>query len=143
MRMNNLKPASGAKRAKLRVGRGIGSTKGKTAGRGHKGQRSRSGGYHKLIFEGGQMPIHRRLPKLGFISHKALTHAEIRLHELNKVEVGIVDLISLKAANVVSEHVKSVKIFLAGQLNKKITVRGIAVTKGAKKAIEQLGGKVE
>ncbi len=143
MRLNTLKPARGSKQTKNRVGRGIGSGSGKTSGRGHKGQRSRSGGYHKVGFEGGQMPLQRRLPKVGFRSRKAATRAELRLHELAKVAGEVVSLASLKQANLVPLQTKQVKVILSGTLDKAVTVQGILVTKGARQAIEAAGGKVE
>lgn len=143
MRLNTLKPAVGSRPAKKRLGRGIGSGSGKTAGRGHKGQHSRSGGYHKVGFEGGQMPLQRRIPKFGFNSRRQLASAEVRLHELNRVEGDVVDRDSLLAANVIGSTIKAIKVFLSGELKKSITVRGIRVTKGAKAAIEAAGGKVE
>ncbi len=143
MRFNTLRPALGSKPAKNRVGRGIGSGKGKTAGRGHKGQHSRAGGYHKVGFEGGQMPLQRRIPKFGFNSRKARFSAEVRLHELNVLTVDVVDRAALVAANIINNAVKEVKIFLSGELKKAVTVRGIRVSKGAKAAIEAAGGKVE
>lgn len=143
MRLNTIKPAAGAKRNRKRVGRGIGCGNGKTCGRGHKGQHSRSGGYHKVGFEGGQMPLQRRVPKFGFTSRKAQVTAEIRLAELNKVTSDVVDLAALRAADLVHSGIKRAKIFVSGQLTKAVTVRGIAVTKGAKAAIEAAGGKVE
>ena len=143
MQFNTIKPATGAKRPRTRVGRGIGSGLGKTAGRGHKGQRARAGGFHKVGFEGGQMPLQRRLPKFGFISRKAMTTEEVRLSDLNAVEGSDIDLVILKAANVVRGATEYVKIFLAGDIKKAVTVRGIRVSKGAKAAIEKAGGKVE
>jgi large subunit ribosomal protein L15 len=143
MRLNNIKPSNGSRAVSKRVGRGIGSGLGKTSGRGHKGQKSRSGGYHKVGFEGGQMPIQRRLPKVGFRSRKSLTNAEIRLSELNVVEGDTVDLLSLRAANLISENVNTVKIFQSGEVKKAVTVKGLRVTKGARAAIEAAGGKVE
>lgn len=143
MRLNTLTPAEGAKKAAKRVGRGIGSGLGKTGGRGHKGQKSRSGGFHKVGFEGGQMPIQRRLPKVGFISRKAKYTAEIRLHELEKVEGGVVDLDALIDANVISGDMKYAKVILSGEISKPVTVKGLGVTKGARAAIEAAGGKVE
>lgn len=143
MRLNTLKPAEGAKKAKKRVGRGPGSGLGKMGGRGHKGQKSRSGGYHKVGFEGGQMPIQRRLPKFGFTSRKSLRHQEVRLHELNKVDADVIDLAALKAADVVNENVLTVKIVLSGEISKPVKVVGIPCTKGAKAAIEAAGGSVE
>jgi len=143
MRLNTLSPADGAKKSAKRVGRGIGSGLGKTAGRGHKGQKARAGGFHKVGFEGGQMPIQRRLPKVGFISRKAKYAAEIRLHELEKVEGNTVDLQALKDANVISGDVKSAKVILSGEIKKAVTVKGLGATKGARAAIEAAGGKVE
>jgi large subunit ribosomal protein L15 len=143
MRLNNIKPSNGSRAVSKRVGRGIGSGLGKTSGRGHKGQKSRAGGYHKVGFEGGQMPIQRRLPKVGFRSRKSLTNAEIRLSELNVVEGDTVDLLSLRAANLISENVNTVKIFQSGEVKKAVTVKGLRVTKGARAAIEAAGGKVE
>jgi large subunit ribosomal protein L15 len=143
MRLNTLKPAAGAKQAAKRVGRGIGSGLGKTAGRGHKGQKARAGGFHKVGFEGGQMPLQRRLPKVGFTSHKAMVTAEVRLNELHKVQGDVVDLLSLKAANVIGQQIQRAKVILSGDISKPLTVRGVAVTKGARAAIEAAGGKVE
>lgn len=141
MRLNTLKPALGAKHARKRVGRGIGSGLGKTAGRGHKGQRARSGGFHKVGFEGGQMPLQRRLPKFGFVSQNK-SFAEIRLHELAKVQ-GVVDLDALKAAKIIAHHIDQAKIIASGKITVAVTVKGIAVTVGARKAIEAAGGQVE
>lgn len=143
MRLNTIRPAEGAKKTKQRVGRGIGSGVGKTCGRGHKGQHSRSGGYHKVGFEGGQMPLQRRIPKYGFTSRKKLQSAEIRLFELNALDVDVVDLLALKAAKIISSHIKQVKIFASGQINKALTIRGLAISKGVRAAIEAAGGKVE
>jgi large subunit ribosomal protein L15 len=143
MKLNTLRPAPGSKTAGKRLGRGIGSGLGKTGGRGHKGQKARAGGYHKVGFEGGQMPLQRRLPKLGFSSRKSLTSSQVRLHELAKVDAEVVDLQSLKDANVIAKNVQQVKVFLAGSLDKALTVKGIGVTKGARAAIEAAGGKVE
>ena len=143
MRLNTLKPAEGAKKARKRVGRGPGSGLGKMGGRGHKGQKSRSGGYHKVGFEGGQMPIQRRLPKFGFTSRKSLSRDEVRLSELNKVEADVIDLAALKAANIVNENVLTVKIILSGEIKRSVRVVGIPCTKGAKAAIEAAGGSVE
>jgi large subunit ribosomal protein L15 len=144
MRLNELKPAEGAKRGRVRVGRGIGSGKGKTAGRGHKGQHSRSGGYHKVGFEGGQMPMARRLPKRGFTSMTRDQTREVRLSDLNKVESDEVDLLALKQAGVLPKNTVAGKIILAGTLEKKnLKVRGLGVTKGARAAIEAAGGSVE
>jgi large subunit ribosomal protein L15 len=143
MRLNTLSPAPGSKPAGKRLGRGIGSGLGKTGGRGHKGQKARAGGYHKVGFEGGQMPLQRRLPKVGFISRKSLTAAQVRLHELAKVDAEVVDLQSLKDANVIAKNIEHVKVFLAGSIDRAVTVKGIGVTKGARAAIEAAGGKVE
>lgn len=143
MRLNTLKSAQGAKQSPKRLGRGIGSGLGKTSGRGHKGQHARAGGYHKVGFEGGQMPLQRRLPKVGFRSHMAAASAEVRLHELTKVAGDIVDLLALKQANVVAQQVNRVKVIASGTLDKPVTVRGLGVTKGARAAIEAAGGKVE
>ena len=143
MRLNTLKPAAGSKSSRKRVGRGMGSGLGKTGGRGHKGQRSRSGGYHKVGFEGGQMPLQRRLPKRGFVSQIGLRTAEVRLHELNNVNAEVIDLAALQKVNIVPRHIKRAKIFLSGKLDKAVTVRGIKVTKGARAAITEAGGKVE
>ena len=143
MNLNSLKPAEGSRKSPKRVGRGIGSTLGKTGGRGHKGQKSRSGGYHKVGFEGGQMPIQRRLPKFGFTSRKALVTAKIRLDELKKVSADIVDLSTLKEAGVIASTIKYVKVFLSGNIDKAVTVKGLKMTKGAQEAIVKAGGKVE
>ncbi len=143
MRLNTLKPADGAKQSSKRLGRGIGSGLGKTGGRGHKGQKARAGGFHKVGFEGGQMPLQRRLPKVGFASRKSRFVAQVRLHELAKVEAETVDLLTLKAAGIVGEQVKHAKVMLSGKLEKAVTVKGLGVTKGAKAAIEAAGGKVE
>ncbi|MFC3681773.1 50S ribosomal protein L15 [Bacterioplanoides pacificum] len=143
MRLNELSPAPGSKPAAKRVGRGIGSGLGKTGGRGHKGQKSRSGGKVAPGFEGGQMPIHRRLPKFGFTSRKAQYVAEIRLNELALVEGDVVDLAALKAADVIGEKIQEARVILSGEVNKAVTVKGLKVTKGAKAAIEAAGGKVE
>lgn len=142
MRLNTLKPKPGSKTASKRLGRGIGSGFGKTAGRGHKGQKARAGGYHKVGFEGGQMPLQRRLPKVGFHSQLALVTGEIRLGELAKVQAEVIDLAALKAANLVAKNIKRVKVILSGQLKKAVTTRGLGVTKGARAAIEAAGGKV-
>ncbi|MDK2779084.1 MAG: 50S ribosomal protein L15 [Pseudomonadota bacterium] len=143
MRLNELSPAPGSKPVAKRVGRGIGSGLGKTGGRGHKGQKSRSGGKVAPGFEGGQMPIHRRLPKFGFASRKAPFVAEIRLNELTLVEGDVVDLAALKAADVIGEKIKEARVILSGEVAKAVTVKGLKVTKGAKAAIEAAGGKVE
>lgn len=142
MRMNSLKPAAGAKHAKKRVGRGIGSGLGKTAGRGHKGQKSRAGGFHKVGFEGGQMPLQRRLPKRGFISLTKEFRAQVRLSDLERLPVDEIDLLTLKQAGVVPNLALSAKVFLSGKLTKKVLLRGIATTVGAKAAIEAAGGTV-
>ncbi|RDX35223.1 50S ribosomal protein L15 [Kangiella sp. HD9-110m-PIT-SAG06] len=144
MRLNTLMPAPGSKKDRKRVGRGIGSTDGKTAGRGHKGQKSRSGGFNKIGFEGGQMPLKQRLPKFGFNSRKALLSAEVRLNELSKVEGEVVDLLTLKKAGVINDSTQNAKIILSGEIDRAVTVSGgVRVTKGAQKAIEAAGGKVE
>ena len=144
MRLNELSPADGSKRARMRVGRGIGTGKGKTAGRGHKGQRSRAGGYHKTGFEGGQMPIARRLPKRGFRSMTRDDTREVRLSDLNLLEGNEIDLVALKEARIVPKSTVAGKIILAGKLEKKnLKVRGLGVTKGARAAIEAAGGSVE
>ena len=142
MELNNIKPAAGAKRARRRLGRGIGSGLGKTAGRGHKGQKSRSGGYHKVGFEGGQMPLQRRLPKRGFKSHLLKYNAEITLSDLEVLGAAEVDLLSLKQAKLVSENAKVVKVIKTGELTKKVALKGIGATAGAKAAIEAAGGSV-
>lgn len=143
MRLNSLSPASGSKKNAKRVGRGIGSGYGKTAGRGHKGQKARSGGSVRPGFEGGQMPLQKRLPKYGFSSRISRTTAQVRLGELNGVESEVIDLAALKAADLVNDNVTRVRIFLSGELTKAVTVKGLGVTKGAREAIEKSGGKVE
>lgn len=140
MELNNLKPAAGAKHAKKRVGRGIGSGLGKTAGRGHKGQHSRSGGYKKIGFEGGQMPLHRRLPKRGFVSMTAEDTAEVRLSDLARIAVDEIDLLVLKQAGVVPALAKTAKVILSGKLERAVKLKGIAASKGARAAIEAAGG---
>ena len=142
MELNNLKPASGAKHAKRRVGRGIGSGLGKTAGRGHKGQTSRAGGFHKTGFEGGQMPLQRRLPKRGFVSLTRARNIEVRLSDLEMLPVGEVDLLVLKQAGVVPGDALSAKVILSGKLTKKVSLKGVGATKGAKAAIEAACGSV-
>ena len=142
MELNNIKPGAGSKHPAKRVGRGIGSGLGKTAGRGHKGQKSRAGGFHKVGFEGGQMPLQRRLPKRGFISLTAARNAEVRLSDLEKLPVGDVDLLTLKQAGVIPASSLSAKVILSGKLTKKITLKGVGATKGAKAAIEAAGGAV-
>lgn len=143
MKLNTLAPAAGAKKASKRLGRGIGSGVGKTGGRGHKGQSSRSGGGVRRGFEGGQMPLYRRLPKFGFTSRKSLVTAEVRLSELTKVDADIIDLNALKASNIVGIQIEYAKVMLSGEINRPVTVRGLRVTKGARAAIEAAGGKVE
>ena len=143
MELNNLKPSEGAKKNRRRVGRGIGSGLGKTAGRGHKGQKSRSGGFHKVGFEGGQMPLQRRLPKRGFISLTRNDTAEVRLSEIAKMPGDVVDLMILKQAGIVSIKAIAAKVVLSGSIDKKVKLSGIATTKGAKAAIEAAGGSVE
>ncbi len=142
MELNSIKPAEGSKKARRRVGRGIGSGLGKTAGRGHKGQKSRSGGYHKVGFEGGQMPLQRRLPKRGFKSAQLKFNAEITLATLEKLGAAEVDLLALKAAKLVSQLAKTVKVIKSGELTKKVALKGIGATAGAKAAIEAAGGSV-
>jgi large subunit ribosomal protein L15 len=142
MELNSIKPAGGAKHAKRRVGRGIGSGLGKTAGRGHKGQKSRAGGYHKVGFEGGQMPLQRRLPKRGFKSHLLQYNAEINLNDLERLGAAEVDILSLKQAGLVGELVKVVKVIKTGTLTKAVALKGVGATAGAKIAIEAAGGSV-
>ena len=142
MELNNIKPSAGAKHAKRRVGRGIGSGLGKTAGRGHKGQKSRSGGYHKVGFEGGQMPLQRRLPKRGFKSHLLKYNAEITLSELQALGAAEVDVLSLKAAGLIPQIAKVVKVIKSGELSAKVVLKGIGATAGAKAAIEAAGGSL-
>ena len=143
MRLNQIKPGSGAKHAKKRVGRGIGSGLGKTAGRGHKGQKSRSGGFHKVGFEGGQMPLHRRLPKRGFVSLTRNDTVEVRLSALNELPVAEIDMLVLKQAGVVPHSAGAAKVILAGEITRKVSLRGVLVTKGARAAIEKAGGTIE
>ena len=143
MQLNTLKPASGSRPTRRRVGRGTGSGYGKTGGRGHKGQKSRSGGYHKVGFEGGQMPIQRRLPKVGFTARKGLRSAQVRLSELNRVEAEVVDLAALIEAGVVPARTLRAKVFLSGELTKAVTLKGIAVSKGAREAIEAAKGVIQ
>ncbi len=143
MRLNTLKPAAGAKRNARRVGRGIGSGFGKTCGRGHKGQHSRSGGFHKVGFEGGQMPLQRRLPKVGFSSRTARYVAEVRLSEIDKLGEEAIDLEALKNANVIARDIKTARVILSGEINRAVTLSGLVVTKGAREAIAAAGGKVE
>lgn len=143
MELNNLKPAEGSKKARRRVGRGIGSGLGKTAGRGHKGQKSRAGGFHKVGFEGGQMPLQRRLPKRGFKSLDAGKTAEVRLSDLERLGANEIDLLTLRQAGVVSQLATSAKVILSGELTRAVTLRGVAATKGARAAIEAAGGRIE
>ena len=143
MRLNTLKPADGSKKDRKRVGRGVGSGHGKTCGRGVKGQKSRSGGMPKIGFEGGQMPIQRRLPKRGFSSRVSIITDEVRLHEIAKCEDGVVDIDNLKKANIITNNIKRVKIIFSGEITTAVTVRGIKCTKGAREAIEAAGGKIE
>lgn len=142
MNLNTIKPAEGSKHAKRRVGRGIGSGLGKTAGRGHKGQKSRAGGFHKVGFEGGQMPLQRRLPKRGFVSLTKGDTAEVRTGDLNMFDSDTVDILALKQAKLISAEAKSVKVILAGEVSNKVTVQGLLLTKGARAAIEAVGGKI-
>ncbi len=143
MNLNTIAPAAGEKKAAKRVGRGIGSGLGKTGGRGHKGQKSRSGGFHKRGFEGGQMPLQRRLPKVGFKSRKSATTAEVRLDVLATIDAESIDLLTLKTAGVVPENTLRVKVVNSGELTKAVTVKGLSATAGAKAAIEAAGGKFE
>jgi large subunit ribosomal protein L15 len=142
MELNNLKPAAGAKHAKRRVGRGIGSGLGKTAGRGHKGQKSRSGGFHKVGFEGGQMPLYRRLPKRGFVSLTRRHVGEITLTDIERLQVTEIDLVVLKQNGLANEQIKSVKVIKTGELTKAVTLKGLTATAGARAAIEAAGGKL-
>ena len=143
MRLNDISPAAGSKKIRLRVGRGASAGQGKTCGRGVKGQRARKGGYHKVGFEGGQMPLQRRLPKVGFRSKIAPLVAEVRLSELAKINGDLIDLASLKAANLVPEQTLRARIVLSGTVARAVTVKGVHVTKGARSAIEGAGGKIE
>lgn len=142
MKLNTIKPADGAKKARRRVGRGIGSGLGKTAGRGHKGQKSRAGGFHKVGFEGGQMPLQRRLPKRGFVSLTTGDTAEVRTGTLSMSNIEVIDLLALKAAKIVPALAKTAKVILAGEVSRKFTVQGLLLTKGARAAIEAAGGKI-
>ena len=142
MQLNSIKPAEGAKKPRRRLGRGIGSGLGKTAGRGHKGQKSRSGGYHKVGFEGGQMPLQRRLPKRGFKSHLLKYNAEVSLTDLERLGAAEVDMLTLKQAGLVGDMIKVVKVIKAGELKAKVVLKGIGATAGAKAAIEAVGGSV-
>jgi large subunit ribosomal protein L15 len=143
MKLNTLSPAEGSKKNRKRVGRGIGSTDGKTAGRGHKGQKARAGGFHKVGFEGGQMPLQRRLPKRGFASSTARYNAEVRLYHIAAMEADVIDIEALKKAGVIKHDANKVKVINTGEVGRAVTLRGLAVTKGAKAAIEAAGGKVE
>jgi large subunit ribosomal protein L15 len=143
MRLNTLKPAPGSRRARLRVGRGASAGQGKTCGRGTKGQRARKGGYHKVGFEGGQMPLQRRMPKVGFRSSLKRSRAEVRLQELAKVDAEVVDLEALLKAGVVPEGTERAKVVLSGEIKKAVTLKGVAATKGARAAIEAAGGRIE
>jgi len=143
MKLNTISPAEGARKNGKRVGRGIGSTDGKTAGRGHKGQKSRSGGFHKVGFEGGQMPLQRRLPKRGFASKTARYNAEVRLYHIDVMAAEVITLETLKAAGIVKHDARKVKVINTGKLSRAVTLQGLAVTKGARAAIEAAGGKVE
>lgn len=142
MRLNTIKPGEGSKKVSRRVGRGIGSGLGKTCGRGHKGQKSRAGGFHKVGFEGGQMPLQRRLPKRGFVSLTRARNAEVRLSELDKLPIDDIDLLALKQAGVIPADSLSAKVILSGEIARKVTLRGIGATKGALAAIEAAGGSV-
>lgn len=141
MKLNTLSP--GSRKAPKRVGRGSSAGQGKTCGRGHKGQSARAGGYHKVGFEGGQMPIQRRLPKIGFVSHLSSATAEVRLHELSLVKGSLIDLASLKAAKVIGKGVETAKVIASGKIDKAVKLKGIKVTPGARKAIESAGGSIE
>ena len=143
MKLNGIKPAPGSKHYKKRVGRGIGSGTGKTAGRGHKGQKERSGGFHKVGFEGGQMPLQRRVPKRGFNSHLRADTAEVRLSDLQKLAAGVIDLAALKSAGVVAPPALRAKVILSGEIKRKVQLKGLFVSKGARAAIEAAGGNVE
>jgi large subunit ribosomal protein L15 len=143
MHLNSLKPAPNSQRTRKRVGRGIGSGLGKTAGRGHKGQKARAGGYHKIGFEGGQMPIQRRLPKVGFNSRLARITAEIRLHEIDKMEAEVIDINALKQAHLITKSTKRAKVIASGEIKNAKTLKGLRVTKGARAAIEAAGGRIE
>ena len=142
MKLNTIQPTEGATHAKRRVGRGIGSGLGKTAGRGHKGQKSRAGGFHKVGFEGGQMPLQRRLPKRGFVSLTNARNVEVRLSEINDLPIDEIDLLSLMQANLVTQHALSAKVILSGEITRKVVLKGVGATKGAKTAIEAAGGSV-
>jgi large subunit ribosomal protein L15 len=143
MRLNSIKPGAGSRKPRLRVGRGASAGQGKTCGRGVKGQRARKGGYHKVGFEGGQMPLQRRLPKVGFRSAMKAARAEVRLHELALVEAPVIDLAALKSAGIVSAAAESAKVVLSGEIKKAVTLKGVGATKGARAAITAAGGKFE
>ncbi len=143
MNLNTLSPDPGSKKAKRRVGRGIGSGLGKTSGKGHKGQKSRAGGFHKINFEGGQMPIQRRLPKMGFTSRVGRVTDEITLSELATIDAKIIDLDALKSAGLINRSIQHVKVILSGELTKAVKIKGLRVTQGARKQIEDLGGNIE
>ena len=143
MKLNSLSPAQGSKKSRKRVGRGMGSGIGKTAGRGHKGQKSRSGGFHKVGFEGGQMPLQRRLPKRGFASRTARYNDELRLYQVQVMKADVIDLEFLKTQGIVAPDIRKVKVINTGTLERAVTIKGLAVTKGAQAAIEAAGGKVE
>ena len=143
MRLNTMRSAPGHRKDAKRVGRGIGSGLGKTAGRGHKGQKSRSGGSVRPGFEGGQMPLQKRLPKYGFSSRMAKVTAQIRLNELSNIKADVIDLQALKDADIVNENIQRAKVFLSGEINKAVTIKGLAITKGARAAIEQAGGTIQ
>ena len=143
MKLNSLSPAEGSKKSRKRVGRGMGSGIGKTGGRGHKGQKSRSGGYHKVGFEGGQMPLQRRLPKRGFASRTARYNDELRLYQVQVMKTDVIDLEYLKAQGIVAHDIRKVKVINTGTLDRAVTIKGLAVTKGAQAVIEAAGGKVE
>ncbi|MCP3663745.1 MAG: 50S ribosomal protein L15 [Gammaproteobacteria bacterium] len=143
MRLNSIKPAEGSKQNSKRVGRGIGCGNGKTCGRGHKGQKSRSGGFHKVGFEGGQMPLQRRLPKVGFTSRKGRYTAEVRLNELQSMSADVVDMEALYAADILPRTMKRAKVIFSGKIERSVTVKGLGVTKGAREEIEAAGGKIE
>jgi large subunit ribosomal protein L15 len=143
MRLNDIKPVAGSRKPRLRVGRGASAGQGKTCGRGVKGQRARKGGYHKVGFEGGQMPLQRRMPKVGFRSKIKSTRAEVRLHELALLEASVIDLEALKKAGIIPVFAEQAKVVLSGELKKAVTLKGIGVTKGAREAISAAGGKIE
>ncbi|OGT82492.1 MAG: 50S ribosomal protein L15 [Gammaproteobacteria bacterium RIFCSPLOWO2_02_FULL_52_10] len=143
MRLNTLKPAAGSATGRRRLGRGKGSGLGKTAGRGHKGQKARAGGFHKIGFEGGQMPLQRRLPKSGFSSRVSIVTDEIRLHELNGIEAEIIDITALQQAKLIAKHIKFVKVIVSGEIKKPVIIKGLRVSKGARAAITAAGGRIE